>query len=274
MIFLWILLALTVFFTLLWLFMIMPSRRHHENTDEIKKYKYAHRGLFSHEKNIPENSMAAFSEAVKKGYGFELDVHLTADGQLAVIHDASLLRTAGVDKKISEMTYAEASEYFLEGTEEKIPLFADVLALCDGQVPIIIELKTDSGNAKALVARLLEELSSYSGLYAVESFYPDALIALKKSAPSIMRGQLACNVRRTDRYFSRVSNFALKNLLTNFLTKPDFIAYDYQDIGEISYRLCMALYRPTRFFWIVRDMENFEKLEKIGGSVIFDSFEA
>ena len=46
----------------------------------------AHRGLHDNEHGIPENSMAAFQRAVDKGYGIELDVHLTADNQLVVFH--------------------------------------------------------------------------------------------------------------------------------------------------------------------------------------------
>ena len=66
---------------------------------ELLRHRYAHRGLHA-KPTIPENSMAAFARAVEAGYGIELDLHLTRDGKLAVIHDASLKRTCGVDLKI------------------------------------------------------------------------------------------------------------------------------------------------------------------------------
>lgn len=66
-------------------------------------WDYAHRGLYDNEHGIPENSMAAFRRAVDKGYGIELDVHLTADNQLVVFHDDTLTRMCGMNKKISEL---------------------------------------------------------------------------------------------------------------------------------------------------------------------------
>ena len=81
--------------------LLLRGRVGHPKLKELKKWSYAHRGL--HDDTLPENSMGAFRKATEAGYGMELDVHLLADGQLAVIHDSSLKRTAGVDKKIEDM---------------------------------------------------------------------------------------------------------------------------------------------------------------------------
>ncbi len=254
-------------------FMIKPSARKHALTCEIKKYRYAHRGFFSPEKGIPENSLAAFRAAIDNGYGFELDLHLTADKKLAVIHDSSLKRTAGIDLDVSKVTYDEISSYTLEGTDEKVPLFDEVLKLNAGRVPMIIEIKTDSGNAKELAEKVVEALDGYEGVYCIESFYPDVLLALKEIRPDIMRGQLSCDVRRTDKEFSRIKNFVLKNLLTNFLTKPDFIAYAHEDRDCLSYSLCRALFDPAEFLWTVRDKDTLKKSENVGAGIIFDGFD-
>ena len=89
--------------------------------DYFKKWRYAHRGY--HDKpRIPENSIPAFRRAVQCGFGAELDVHLMKDGHLAVIHDASLLRTAGADVEIEDLTAKDLASYTLEGTEHHIPL--------------------------------------------------------------------------------------------------------------------------------------------------------
>ena len=258
---------------ILYVIAIKPTSRRHALTQELKKYRYAHRGLFSPEKSIPENSLAAFRAAIDNGYGFELDVHLTADKRLAVIHDSGLRRTAGVDKDISRLTYDEVSHCRLEGTEEGIPLFEDVLVLNGGRVPMIIEVKTDAGNADEIVRVLLKSLEGYSGAYCVESFYPDVLMALKRCAPEVMRGQLSCDVRREDMSFSRIKNFVLKNLLTNFLTKPDFVAYAHEDRGCFSVSLCRRLYRPREFYWTVRDKDTLAICESLGAGIIFDGFD-
>ena len=64
------------------------GRTKYPKLDTLKGWAYAHRGL--HGNGLPENSMAAFKAALDGGYGIELDIHLTKDGDLAVIHDSSL----------------------------------------------------------------------------------------------------------------------------------------------------------------------------------------
>ena len=89
-----------------------------------------------------------FQLAVNKGYGIELDVQLTADGELAVHHAASLLRTCGVDRKISEMTAGEIRRYPLGENGESVPFFQEVLELVHGQAPLIVELKQRAGETR------------------------------------------------------------------------------------------------------------------------------
>lgn len=256
---------------LLFLLAIMPKMKKHPWTHEIKKYRYAHRGLFSRENKVPENSLLAFEKAIEKGFGFELDVHLTADGKLVVIHDSSLKRTAGIDIDVSKSTYEEISAYRLEGTDEKVPLFDEVLSLNGGKVPMIVELKADN-NTKELVAEVVKALRAYSGIYCTESFAPDIVYALKKEAPEIMRGQLACDIRKGNKKFSVIGGFILKNLVTNFLTKPDFIAYAYNDRDSFSFSLCRKLFKPTEVSWTIKNAEAMKKAENAGACVIFDSF--
>lgn len=266
-----LLLCIFLVVALLFVFAIMPKMKKHEWTEEMKKYRYAHRGLFSKELGIPENSLPAFRAAIENGNGFELDVHLTADKKLVVIHDSSLKRTAGVDINVSKVTYSEIAAYGLEGTDERVPLFEEVLELNGGRVPMIVEMKSD-GNTDELAANVAETLKGYNGLYCVESFAPDLVFAVKKIAPDIMRGQLACDVRRENKNFSVVGNFILKNLLTNFLTKPDFIAYCYEDRESFTFSLCRKLFKPTEFSWTVKNAEDMKRAEENGASVIFDSF--
>ena len=103
---------------------------------------YCHRGFFDNE-NIPENSLSAFRKSAEKELAVELDVRPTKDGKIVVFHDGNLKRMCGVDKSVSEMTFEELSELRLFGTEEKIPLFTEVMEACAG-VPIYCEIKTDS----------------------------------------------------------------------------------------------------------------------------------
>ena len=77
--------------------------------DALKGWSYAHRGL--HGDGIPENSMAAFKAALEGGFGIEFDVHLLADGNLAVIHDSLLNRTTGQAGRIEDLTTEDLKNY-------------------------------------------------------------------------------------------------------------------------------------------------------------------
>ena len=94
--------------------LLTMCRRGHSYWKLLRKYRYAHRGY--HGKDLaPENSILAYKEAIRRGFGVELDVHLMQDGNLAVIHDASLLRTAGADVLVEDLTARELKAYRLEG---------------------------------------------------------------------------------------------------------------------------------------------------------------
>lgn len=97
----YILLGLLVLVCLLYALCLRCRRR--KDWERFRKWRFAHRG-FHDKPRIPENSIPAFRRAVQCGFGAELDVHLMKDGHLAVIHDASLLRTAGVDVQIEDLT--------------------------------------------------------------------------------------------------------------------------------------------------------------------------
>ena len=80
----------------------------------LKKFRYAHRGL--HRKGLPENSLAAFRDALDHGYGVELDVHLMKDGNLAVVHDSKLGRMCGADAVIEDLTAEDLPKLKLDYT--------------------------------------------------------------------------------------------------------------------------------------------------------------
>lgn len=144
-------------------------RRKHPAWNVLKHYRYAHRGY--HDKpTIPENSMAAFRRAVERGWGAELDVHLMKDGNLAVIHDSSLKRTAGADVCIEDLTESELGQYYLEESSEQIPLLPEVLELFEEKTPLIIELKSERGNHAELSEAVAKLLDTYKGDYCIESF--------------------------------------------------------------------------------------------------------
>lgn len=242
------------------------------NTDRFVKARYAHRGLHS-KPDRPENSLAAFSVAVQKGYGIELDVHLMADGKLAVIHDSSLLRTASTDVRIEELTEGELENYRLENTAEKIPTLKEVLSLVDGKVPLLIELKAYK-NIKELCSALVEELEGYKGDFCIESFDPRCVLWFKKNKPDIVRGQLSEDFLKDKNagisFFTRI---LLTTLIFNFVNKPDFIAYKFEDRKSLANVICLKLWKMKGFSWTITDINDFATAEKENLAPIFEGFE-
>ena len=217
--------------------------------------------------------MAAFRLAAEKGYGIELDIHLTKDGRLAVIHDNSLLRTAGVDVKAKDLTAEELSQYRLEGTEEKIPFLEEVLPLFEGKAPIIVELKVE-GNSAALAKAACELLDQYKADYCIESFHPQAILWLKKNRPEICRGQLSQNFFKSEGTgLGKAADFAMTHLLTSFLTVPDFIAYNHEHRNRWSLKLARGIWKVQEVNWTIRTPEVMNTCEKDGCLSIFEHFQ-
>lgn len=213
--------------------------------------------------------MAAFARAVEAGYGIELDLHLTRDGKLAVIHDASLKRTCGVDLKIEDLTLAEARDYPLEESDERIPEFCDFLRLVDGKVPLVVELKAEGRNEKALTDAAMRALADYTGLYCVESFSPAVVDYLKKAYPAVVRGQLAGALNKEKKTITRLQDILLKNLLVNLAGRPDFVAYRFEDRDEPAFRH----FKGAKFMWTIRSYEDLKTCESWGAAPIFEQFE-
>jgi glycerophosphoryl diester phosphodiesterase len=248
----------------------LRGRSGHPGLPELRRWRYAHRGL--HAPGRPENSMAAFRAALEGGYGIELDIHLMKDGNLAVIHDASLKRTAGADVKIEDLTVAELEDYRLQGTEEKIPLFSQVLALFDGKAPLIVELKCENNNYAALCEAAMGLLDHYHGPYCVESFDPRCVLWLKKHRPRVIRGQLAENWFRTKHPMPAVLKFLLACLTGNFVTRPDFTAYKFADRKMFGIDICRKLWGVQGVSWTIKSQEDLNTAENEGWIPIFEGF--
>ncbi|MBE6980218.1 MAG: glycerophosphodiester phosphodiesterase [Ruminococcaceae bacterium] len=248
----------------------VQGRTGHPGLESLRGWKYAHRGL--HDDALPENSMAAFRAALEAGYGIELDIHLMKDGQLAVIHDTSLKRTAGADVKITDLTAEDLENYPLGGTEEKIPLFSQVLELFAGKAPLIIELKSD-GNAAELVAAAVKIMEGYDGPFCMESFDPRVVYELKKQAPHIIRGQLTMDYFKEEKSpLHPALKWLLTNQAENFLTMPDFVSYRYCDCKTFSNTLARRFWGIQGVTWTLKTQAELDEAVSAGWLPIFEGF--
>lgn len=266
----WIVLFIIVVLVVLYLLMLMPRIINKPDMTPFRGWLYAHRGLHDNKTEAPENSLAAFQKAVDAGFGVELDIQMTKDGQVVVFHDDTLKRVCGIEGKISDYTYEQLQAFCLCESEEKIPLFTQVLQMVDGRVPLIVEFKGNNSIKIDLCPVADSILKAYRGVYCMESFNPLMVAWYRKHRPEVVRGQLAekffGNGRKT------VLHFVLENLLLNFYAKPDFIAYKWSDFKNISRRLCRSLFGITAVTWTIQSQEAYEVSKKYFDLFIFDGF--
>lgn len=252
----------------LWL-LSLRGKRKKSGFFGLENWHYAHRGL--HGDGVPENSLQAFYLAVQNGYGAELDVHLSRDGRLVVMHDESLKRTAGVGRNIADCTAAELEQMRLEGTAQKIPYLEEVLPVFAGKAPLVIELKPTGGNHAALSKAVCAMLDGYPTLqFCIESFDPRVLLWLKKHRPDIVRGQLSCNFLRERSGLHLPLALLLTELSMNFLTVPHFVAYKFADRGRLSLRVCKRLWGVQEFSWTITDERDAKTAMQDGSILIFE----
>lgn len=242
--------------------------------DKLKPYEevfIAHRGLFDNAE-IPENSIPAFKKAVEAGLGIELDVQLSRDNQLVVFHDESLFRMTGVNKLLRQSSYEELKKYKLLNTEHAIPLLSDVLKVLNKNTPLIIEIKPE-GRYIETTKYTVELMRTYAGLYNMESFNPLVVKYLKDNEPQIIRGQLAYNslIDKKSKT-SPLLKFILTNLLLNFLTRPDYIAYDHNSMNNLSFLICSKIYRAKCVAWTIKSDDDYNRAKAYYDCFIFDSY--
>ena len=229
----------------------------------------AHRGLHDHSNNIPENSLAAFENAAALGFPIELDIHLLQDQQIAVFHDQSLKRMAGVDRQIDEISSEEVVKFSLLDTKHQIPLLDEVLELIDGRVPLLIEIKNKGDQVGRLEKNLLQKLLRYNGEYAIESFNPLVLKWFREKAPQIVRGQLSTKFKNGSR-IPFPYRFLLRNLFFNKISKPDFISYDIHCLPHIAVQ--RACRRRPLLGWTTKSVEDHAKAMHTCDNVIFEGY--
>jgi len=239
--------------------------------DKLKSHYYAHRGLFDDNGGAPENTIPAFKRAVEAGFGVELDVQLTKDKRVVIAHDYSLHRLCGEDKLIKDLLYGELSGYKILNSGEAVPLFSDALEIIGGKVPLIVEIKAEDEykDVCELTSRIL---STYPGLYCVESFSPYVVGWYKKKHPEVICGQLSDDYIYFNYLKSKFKNWALTNMIFNAVNKPDFIAYNYQFKDKKCLGFWKKILKCGTAAWTIKSQEELDAASEMFDVIIFDSF--
>jgi len=136
----------------------------------------------------PENTLRAIELAVAAGLDMvEVDVYLSRDGEVMVIHDADLRRTAGRAETVAGLTAAELARVDL-GQGQGVPRLVDVFALARGHIGIYVELKGD--RTGAALGALVRSGAAEGVEVMAGSFDPPLVTELRAAAPEVPRSVL------------------------------------------------------------------------------------
>ncbi|MCB1310951.1 MAG: phosphodiesterase [Sedimentitalea sp.] len=236
----------------------------------------AHRALHDAGRGRPENSRAAIRAAIAAGYGIEIDVQLSADGEALVFHDYDLGRLTGARGPLRARTAAEAATIALTGGDgETIPTLAEVLAIVAGQVPLLIEIKDqdgamgpDIGPVEAAVARAL---AGYAGEVAVMSFNPHSVARMAELAPDLPRGLVTSAYYPHDWPLPAEVRDRLREIPDFARSGASFISHEVEDLHRARVRELHAAGVPV-LCWTVTSPLAEAAARRLADNITFEGY--
>ncbi|MEY8839689.1 glycerophosphodiester phosphodiesterase family protein [Cribrihabitans sp. XS_ASV171] len=236
----------------------------------------AHRALHDRGAGRPENSRAAIRAAIAAGYGIEIDLQLTADGQAMVFHDYDLARLAEGTGPIRKLTASEARKLPLrDAGGEGIPDFAEVLEIVAGQVPLLVEIKDQDGamgpDVGPLEAATAEALRAYNGPVAVMSFNPHSVAEMARLAPELPRGLVTSAYDPTDWPLSDETCGRLREIPDFGRTGAGFISHEAQDLSRPRVAELKTQGVPV-LCWTIRSPEAEAEARRVADNVTFEGY--
>ena len=229
----------------------------------------AHRGLWSRD-GAPENSLGAFQAACARGFGIELDVQLSADGEAMVFHDETLERLTGASGRLSDRTAADLGQLRLAGADETIPTLMEVLALVGRRALVQIELKTPAGRVGPLEQRVHEVIMDHAGPVAVIGFNPYSHAWFAQHFPGVLRGLDSYSYVGAPHLSGeqRRSYAALEHVA---IAKPHFLALGLDMLPSEAAARHRAAGLPV-IAWTVRGAEDQARVNGHCDNIIFEGF--
>lgn len=236
----------------------------------------AHRAL--HGQGRPENSRAAVRAAVEAGYGIEIDLQLSKDGQAMVFHDYALTRLTGAKGPIQQRSATDLAGLTLIGGDEGVPTLSEVLDLVKGAVPLLIELKDQDGrmgpNIGPLERATAEALSSYDGPVALMSFNPHSAAEMARLCPERPRGLTTCAGTAEDFPTLHAERRAELRKMPGLVEMgASFISHDRTDLGSDLVAAQKA--RGLRVLcWTIRSPAQEAEARRVAENITFEGYAA
>lgn len=222
----------------------------------------AHRGASG---SAPENTIPSFRKALEMGVDFiELDIHLSKDGELIVMHDETVSRTTNGKGKIKNLTLSQikgldAGSWFSgEYKGLVVPTLDEVFQLVSGKTKLLIEVKGTSVKSKGIEKILIDKIYRYNAKKwcVVQSFDEKILEKIREVDPSVslhrlISGPIVFQSKKTD-------DFLALNPHYRFATKRKI-----EKLHSKNLKI---------FVWTVNDVEKMKKLIAMGVDGIITNF--
>jgi glycerophosphoryl diester phosphodiesterase len=247
------------------------KRRFGEAWERLFQPAVAHRGLWSPD-GPPENSLAAFQAACAAGYGIELDVQLSADGEAMVFHDDDLQRMTGAAGRIGDRTASDLAALKLNSSDEGIPTLAETLALVGRRAMVHVELKTPYGQVGPLEQRVHDVLIDHGGPVCVIGFNPYSHAWFAERFPGVLRGLDSYSYKKAPQ-MTEAQRRSFANLEHVAIARPHFLALGLDMLPSPK----AAAYREQGMpivAWTVRQPDQWEAIKDGCDNLIFEGFAA
>jgi glycerophosphoryl diester phosphodiesterase len=237
----------------------------------------AHRGLHDETRGIIENSPSAFEAAIEAGYAIECDVQLSSDGVPFIFHDDFFERLTEAGGRSDSRPIGEVQTLVLRGSSRnEVPQrFTEFLAQVGGRTLLQIELKeqTSAEGTRRLASAVAEALRAYAGSYAIESFDPRLLVALRREGVTAPLGIITYGYDEPewDQHVAGWKKLMLRHLLHWPLSRFDFISCRDRSLGMPAVRLFRALGVPVTS-WTIVSAEGARSALRQADQIVFEGF--
>lgn len=234
----------------------------------------AHRGLHTASAGIIENTASAVRAAIDGGYGIEVDLQISADGEAMVHHDDALGRLTEGSARLADLSAAAIQATPFKATSDRVMTLGQLCDLVAGRVPLVLELKGRFDGSRRLVERAASVLSGYAGPVAVMSFDPAAIEATRSVAPGLPRGIVAehrYNHHEWDQ-LQPTEKRSMAHLLHMPRTRPHFLAYAVRDLPAIAPLLGRWIFGLPLLTWTVRTEADRRTARRWADQMIFEGF--
>ncbi|MFT6530906.1 MAG: glycerophosphoryl diester phosphodiesterase [Limimaricola cinnabarinus] len=234
----------------------------------------AHRAF--HGAGRPENSLSAVRAAVEAGFGIEIDVRASHDGEAMVIHDPGLERLTRERGLVSSRDAETLRAIPLIGSADTIPTLRDVLDLVAGRAPLLIEIKdhdyTLGPNVGVVEPAVVRAIEGYDGPVAVMSFNPHSVSEMARLAPDLPRGLVTCGFDPEDwpDLSARVAA-RLREIPDYDNLGASFISHEARDLDRTRVADLKALGAKV-MCWTITSPEQEAEARRLADNVTFEGY--